>query len=377
MKYQYSYSRVDLFKNCPQAFKLKHKDKKPETKGRALIIGGTAHDIIKEYDKHCIAVKKERDIEKAFKILNSKITQCSEDEFAELKDITDEYVGNHYFDFSFQTDFQIEQQLAYDENWNRVEWFADDVFWRGVMDRSHWEQDLLVITDYKSNRKIDSQSVIDNSLQLKIYAWLAYLQYPQAENILIRLDYIRYSVIRKRMIELDEILQVPDLIMQHVNLIEQEQDFKPKISSYCDWCSFQSYCNYFQDLLQDQSNGQLDGKEAAIDLATKVRAMESFVDQAKDRLKNWVEMNEPIEVGNEILDFHKRVERSFDEPFAVVQMLGTLGMTKEQIWDILNLSHSKVKSAMKKASLLNQWDGVAAMLTEKVKTTFGFEKVKE
>ena len=375
-RFSYSFSTIDLFLKCPLAFKLHKIDKFEQDDSYALILGRLFHEIAAEYVGDLVRNQRQTDIEKLDEILESKQGQCSFEIFDDLKKVVHEFTESHVLNFDYQKDFRIEQRLAFDSDWHLLDdYFDREAFFRGVVDLSHWENDLLVITDYKTNRFVEAQSEVENNFQLDIYAYLMKLIYPEVERVLVRLDYVRFSTYRKKEIDLDSINNVPQKIMRYVEQIELADKFEPRISSYCDFCIYASHCPKFKALLKKDTNFVLNSSEDAWKLAEQLRLVEAFKKHATAKLKQWVDQNRPIVIGDECLNYHEMANEFFDDPVEVVRQMHAIGLNKEQIWQAITLTPTNVKRVLKKNRLKDEWESIfEPMMTREKRSRFQFKK---
>ena len=103
----------------------------------------------------------------------------------------------------------VEKQLAFDRNWQPCEYFSDEAYFRMVID-FHFRQDSLgVIVDWKTNRQVPQ--TVEKDLQLLTYGWgLKQALYPDVQEVLLRLHFLRYSKEREILLTPEDLSVVPD-----------------------------------------------------------------------------------------------------------------------------------------------------------------------
>jgi hypothetical protein len=106
-----SYSRISDYRQCPLKFRLKYIDKaknfqlKDEDKSPALVRGGNIH---KQLDRYVIAK------------LTGHLFQPTLPEVISTAPLIDQIMDNY--------NVLSEQQIAIDENFNQVDWFAKNAW---------------------------------------------------------------------------------------------------------------------------------------------------------------------------------------------------------------------------------------------------------
>lgn len=376
-KYAYSFSSIDRYLKCPLSFKLSKIDKLKQEDSTALRLGRLLHEISADYVSHLVQQKRQTDLDALNRLLESKRTECSFSEFDELSKITNEFGSTHVYNFDYQDGFLTEQRLAFNLNWKLLnDFFDDSVFFRGVIDLMHFENDLLVITDYKTSRSVASQTEVDNDFQLDIYAYLANLIYPNVERMLVRLDFVRFSTYRQREIDINSLDSVKEKIMHYVDKIENTVEFEARVSSNCDFCNYASHCPKFKEMSKLNTNFELNSNEDALKLAEQLRLADAFRKHATAKLKQWIENNVPISVGDECLNYHDSIEKYFDNPVDIIKIMHKLGLSKEQIWPAITLTPAAVKKVLKQNNLYSQWDEtIVPLIKEDKKSRFQFKKL--
>lgn len=373
----YSFSQIETYQNCPLAYKFKKIDKISYDDSLPQIVGKLFHEIAAEYFKFCYENKRSSDSEKLNAILMSKRDQCTDEAFDDLVEIVDTFSGVRYLDLSYQTGFEFETEVAFDREWNVVPWKDGNASWRGILDEYHFEDDLLVITDYKTNRAIKPRSSVEKNFQLLTYAYMMHMLYPKVERFVIRLDYVRYGQYRSREIDLSEIETVPERINQFVAKIESDTEFLPRVSSFCDGCSFTAMCSKYQNAMRERNDTPIIGADDALSLAEQLRIIDSRRTQIIKRLKTWIDANEPITVGNELLDYHTSQSFKFDDPALIAKKLLEIGLNQKDIWSAMKISQTDLKKVLKNSNKIEHWEDLLELAKIETSQRFEFKKTKE
>lgn len=140
-----------------------------------------------------------------------------------------------------------EKKLAFDKNWNVLpDFFANNAFFRGIIDVIDYFGDYLVITDYKTSRTMMSVEQLKEDSQMRIYMLLVYMFLPKDsyKKIVVRIEYIRFG--KSIEYEVSDVKSVADKALKWINdavqSIEKEMlktdgtSFQPSRNEYCHTC---------------------------------------------------------------------------------------------------------------------------------------------
>ena len=140
-----------------------------------------------------------------------------------------------------------ERRLAFDKNWSTLsDFYANNVFFRGIIDVIDYFGDYVVITDYKTSRKMMKVEELMEDMQTLIYLLLVYLFLPKDsyKTAVIRVEYIRYGQTVEY--EITDVKAAADRALKWINesiqAIEKEllktdgTAFEPTRNEYCHTC---------------------------------------------------------------------------------------------------------------------------------------------
>lgn len=140
-----------------------------------------------------------------------------------------------------------EKRLAFDKDWKVLsDFFANNVFFRGIIDVIDYFGDHIIITDYKTSRTMLTVEQLKEDRQMQIYLLLVYLFIPKDSyrKMTIRIDYVRFG----KSIEYDvvDVKSAADKALDWINSSIQEIEkemlktdgtaFKPNRNEYCHNC---------------------------------------------------------------------------------------------------------------------------------------------
>lgn len=253
-----SYSRLEVFKNCPRQYMYKYIEKKyTEDTSLALELGTICHYVLEQKGK-CIAQKKVVDYTLLTKWLMEGVTTTDEKTQGVLlgvKQLKKKYLEEWYqpdnasgmnyeekmkvFDKVLRSEMEdSEWTPAYFEKPFEFVW-DNKVIMHGFIDRIDTKDGQFRTVDYKTSKKTYEQSKLATSLQFGIYA-LAILndfgRLPvESEYSFVLIDEKQQALTKgweKRLIK------ALDKVFETIDLYQKEGNFPPKASPLCYWCDY-------------------------------------------------------------------------------------------------------------------------------------------
>lgn len=261
----FSYSRLEQYKNCPMAYKLKYVDEKTtEDTSLALELGSLCHYVLETKGK----MLKEDGIvnyEVLSNLLDQGLVNANEDSTKPTEQMlgvnalrpkyweewgkTDKGSGMNYDDkIRLFKDTVIKTEME-DDDWS-PEYFEryfefvwdNKVILHGFIDRIDMQNGMYRVVDYKTSKKVYDQSKLSTSLQFSIYGLGILLEFGQLP---VEYQY-RFVLLNEKQNALSlnwekrALKNLTDLF----NCIEhdhKEDEFIPSPSPLCHWCN---YCKH-------------------------------------------------------------------------------------------------------------------------------------
>ena len=243
-------SKVSTFKDCALAFRFSAIDKLPEPPSAPAVKGSLVHRAL---ELLFVAKPHERTRELATECLARATHEfMSNPEFVGLE-LDDVATGEFLADAAVMVDryFQLEDPTAFDPIGIELMLSAKvgDLLLRGIIDRLDLDADgELIVTDYKTGRVPSEKQEMSRLGGVQFYAFLC-------ERLFGR---------RPAKVQLIYLGANPQIIIatpteQSINGLEKRvqaiwtaveracahEDFRPKQSMLCNWCSFKEYCPAF------------------------------------------------------------------------------------------------------------------------------------
>jgi hypothetical protein len=362
----YSFSALDLFDHCPWAYKLVRLDRIPRGESEPLIIGATIHRIVADYLNRLILNRLSTDWQWAEEAGNFI------DVPADVLEIWERFYQTFVLPPGIE-DPGIEKKLAFDRNWQPTEFFSADAYFRAVVDFTFRQGGLVAVVDWKSNYMIYE---VEKNLQAKIYGWAVRRAiYPDAQEILLRLHFLRYGAEREILLLPEDLDTVPAELEAKIAVIEAEKHFDPRPGSYCSWCGVQSHCPVMQSALvpvEIMAPATREQAEKAATLLLAVREMDKMI---TGRLKEYVQANGPVQVGDQI--YGPSLSTSYNlDPRGVTEHLLAEGLEVDQVWGMLNLTKTGLERGLKKLKRKDLLDAILAGAPSTQTERIGFAKAK-
>ncbi len=279
----FSYSKIEVYKNCPMQYKLKYiENKYTSDTSLALELGSLCHYVLEQKGK-TIKAKENIDYDKLIEILHNGVAETNEKTKNYLLGI--DTLKKKYFETWYEKDnasgmtydekIEIFKQVLHNEM-EDLEWkptyfeFPFEFVWdnkvkiKGFIDRI--DTRLVIndgietmqyrVVDYKTSKKIYDEKKLATSLQFGIYALAILNEFDylpiQSEYHFILLDKYQYALTKgyeKRLIK------ALDKVFNDITISENNKDFKPTPTPLCFWCNFcknnpqateyQTACEYF------------------------------------------------------------------------------------------------------------------------------------
>jgi RecB family exonuclease len=289
-----SFSALDTFQTCPLKYKFQEMDKIKTPKSPEAVFGSLVHSTMKFiHDGNFILPTQKQALDHFSKNWNSEVFKDEISEriaFAQgIKIIQDYYKKNDPNKtqiVDLESRFTI--KLADKKETHLIS---------GFIDRIDKIEDGFEIIDYKTARKLPSQELINDNLQLLIYL-LAFLdRYPdqKPENVKLSLYFLKHST---KLSTIKKVGQVADEKMKILDLIGQIEGstFQPRVSPLCGWCGYQKICPMWKHKFREQQENKDEkgeGKEKIIDeyieIQNKIKTLKKRVAELGEKIQSIME----------------------------------------------------------------------------------------
>ena len=218
----WSYSRLEVFEKCPYRAELQYVRKIEEEsdpkREEALNRGKKVHDDAERFVKGEIDVvpKELKKFEKKF------------EEMRELHATNPELLV-------------LEEQWAFDINWQPTEWYGDNTWCRMILDRFEWldaEKSAAILTDYKTGRKEGNE--VKHSQQGQLFVIGSFMKYSSLDAVKVVFEYLDHgkTSLPKTYSREQAMTFLPSMTERGLKMT-QATKFPPKPNKInCAWCPY-------------------------------------------------------------------------------------------------------------------------------------------
>lgn len=291
----FSYSKMEVFKNCPLQYKYKYIEKKySQDTSIALELGSLCHYVLESKGK-MIASGETVDYEKLNSILMNGVTETDEKTREVLLGVNQ--LKRKYFEVwheadnasgaSYDEKIQLFDKVLHEEmedtDWKPTyfekpfEFVWDNkVILKGFIDRIDTKDGQYRTVDYKTSKKVYEQSKLATSLQFGVYALAILNEFGvlpiEFEYRFILIDDKQYALTKgweKRLIK------ALDKVFGDIEASEKKNIFVPKASPLCYWCNFcranpeatiyKNECKYYSKWTPTQKTFEVNKKWNALE----------------------------------------------------------------------------------------------------------------
>ncbi len=262
-----------------------------------------------------------------------------------------------------------EKRIAYDRQWNLLsDFYANNVFIRGVIDLIEYYGDYIIITDYKSSRTMLTEAQLKSDVQTLLYLLMIYKYIPREsyKKIVIRIEYIRFN--KTVEYEVEDVDAAAAIAMKWLNdgiqMIESEmlkpegEAFQPQRNQYCSSCHIgeDGKCPLFSKMfisnIEDPFQFSISNVDDCIKAWKRIETNKTENIRLLKLCKEFVkEYSNKITIdGKAYLDFYPIPTREYS-PAKLLELVEKRGMTIRDIIYFFKISESEFDKLCDKKKL--------------------------
>jgi len=362
-KPRYSISRLNLYEQCPHAYRVVYLEGVPRGSDEARDRGRQLHEMVAQYLERLIADQRPTDWEWARQAIPP-------DALPEVADIWESF----YTTFTLPPSLDapgVERELAFDRKWRPVKFDSKRARFRMVIDFHFRQGELGVIVDWKTSRAMDGA---EKNLQLMAYGWgLKQAVYPDIKEVLLRLHFLRYGREREVLLEPADLEGVPDLLEDKIRVIEKDKTFDPNPGSFCGTCGVTAHCPVMTKALVPVEVLAPATREQAEKAAALLLTLQQMEKELAARLKEWVRKHGPVQVGDLIYGPTHITTYDLDAK-TVVEFLLSEGLDRDAIWPLLNITKTNLERGLKKLRRQDLLETILSLSNTKTTERIDFKK---
>ena len=291
----FSYSKMEVFKNCPLQYRYKYIEKKySQDTSIALELGSLCHYVLEQKGKMIVSGETV-DYEKLNDILMNGVTETDEKTKEELLGVNQ--FKRKYFEVwheadnasgaSYDEKIKLFDKVLHaemeDTDWKPTyfekpfEFVWDNkVVLKGFIDRIDTKDGQYRTVDYKTSKKVYEQSKLATSLQFGVYALAILNEFGvlpiESEYRFILIDDKQYALTKGWE---NRLIKAMDKVFGDIEASEKKSVFVPKPSPLCHWCNFcqtnpeatiyRNECEYFSKWTPTQKTFEVNKKWNALE----------------------------------------------------------------------------------------------------------------
>lgn len=291
----FSYSKMEVFKNCPLQYRYKYIEKKySQDTSIALELGSLCHYVLEQKGKMIVSGQTV-DYEKLNNILMNGVTETDEKTKEELLGVNQ--LKRKYFEVwheadnasgaSYDDKIKLFDKVLHDEM-EETDWkptyfekpfefvWDNKVILKGFIDRIDTKDGQYRTVDYKTSKKAYEQSKLATSLQFGVYALAILNEFGvlpiESEYRFILIDDKQYALTKGWE---NRLIKAMDKVFGDIEASEKKSVFVPKPSPLCHWCNFcqtnpeatiyRNECEYFSKWTPTQKTFEVNKKWNALE----------------------------------------------------------------------------------------------------------------
>ena len=291
----FSYSKMEVFKNCPLQYRYKYIEKKySQDTSIALELGSLCHYVLEQKGKMIVSGETV-DYEKLNDILMNGVTETDEKTKEELLGVNQ--LKREYFEVwheadnasgaSYDEKIKLFDKVLHNEM-EETDWkptyfekpfefvWDNKVILKGFIDRIDTKDGQYRTVDYKTSKKVYEQSKLATSLQFGVYALAILNEFGvlpiESEYRFILIDDKQYALTKGWE---NRLIKAMDKVFGDIEASEKKSVFVPKPSPLCHWCNFcqtnpeatiyRNECEYFSKWTPTQKTFEVNKKWNALE----------------------------------------------------------------------------------------------------------------
>lgn len=276
----------------------------------------------------------------------------------------------------------IEQNFAFDSEWKMVDWMDPMVAFRGkadrlVLDFINW---IIRITDYKTNRALPDKKDMEVDFQMKLYALFMKKIYKDLiKSVTVEWQFLRFD--KTFPITYDNIdfiaNETEEWIASKRKRIQDaitKNDFPCTENKYCGSCGFKSECTIYGGKsttdIEKPDTFVISNPENGKEVYEFIAAVKSKIEILNKKLKNYVEQNGPIDMGNGMrLDFYRKQGRKWSAQKTHALLLSKK-IDPKTIYQFTTITDSDMVKLLAKAKIELTEQEIESISRPAVKTEF-------
>ncbi len=249
----WSFTKVQKAKKCQYEFFFRYVKKlEPLERADFFVLGSGVHFVLENALNTAFEGKEPL----SKKLLFRFAEQFKESEpLADLKKISEffpnilKFVNGQLRRAKGSSLVASEIELAVDSSLKLAPYFSDKVYLRGKLDFIFSKDETLYIVDHKTSRSWEFNNKVKT--QLRWYALLASIKFPQFERFALEVHNVRYGSIKRLIFTKRELLSFKEKLLPLITRVEENyigkgfKELQPSpCEANCQWCEYRHICPF-------------------------------------------------------------------------------------------------------------------------------------
>lgn len=340
-----SFSALNTFQSCPLKYKFQVIDKISTPKSPEAFFGTLIHSTLQFVHAGGFLPPSEQEALQFF------ATKWNPDVFKEeLQERTAFAQGVRIIQRYFRENDPAKIQIVDLESRFSIEIEDEERdekhFVSGFIDRIDKTDDGYEIIDYKTSKKLPSQEIVDNNLQLSIYL-LAFLKrypkYKEIEKIKLSLFFVHHGTKITSIKTKDDLESVKNELIETIHQVE-ESDFPPTITPLCAWCGYQKICPMWKHKFKEEFSVTDEEKKEIIHRYLEAQEKSKQERRKATELQGRILEIMEVEESERLFAEGKIITKSCRQTFGYDEKQLKLILDKENLWDeVVKLNQVQLK----------------------------------
>lgn len=241
-------------------------------------------------------------------------------------------------------DVGFERPFAIDENGVPCEWDSPRAIFRSIFDVCYRENGGLlgVNDDYKTSRLITAPAE-----QSRLYAWAMSCLHPDLEEVLVRLRYVRYGIVKDLLYDAEDLAELRATVPLELRALRDEviartaaNDWPTRISDACRYCAYRGTCPAMRSDVEPVL--AIDTDEEACLLADAEVVLAIQLTEVRAALKAWTTLHGAIDLGAEEYGPRAVPHETVADVATAAAILTERGVTAEKLYSCLSLPKTEL-----------------------------------
>lgn len=308
----FSHSRLSTFEQCPQKFKFAYIDKAETEILRTIetYMGDIVHQTLEKLYKDLKFLKMNTKDELLYfynelwdKEWDDRILIVKEYSKENYKKLGAQMISDYYkryYPFNEGKVLGLETQDFLDLNEEyRIHIRIDRLMMK--------EDGVYEIHDYKTNSNLKKQAELDEDRQLAVYSMGVKNMYPDAKQVILVWHFLAFDKEMRSTRTTEQLMDLKKDILELIERINNEKEFKPNQSALCDYCEYKPLCPLWKHLFQLEK-----------------KSIEEFkADEGLNLVNEYAELKEKEKETQEKLDLIAEKIKKFSDFFGVKKVYGS------------------------------------------------------